>query len=227
MATKAQEITSNEIGDRLNKIAFHFEERDKFRADLTQFSGSDCDPTASNHGELERAIVRIQSEELNILSELFHLHDNVTKYFQVHGLKTSELGVIDNFKPYRVAANYVNTQKHGTRGRNQTSAKLDYHALVYERATAVPSPADKLLDVRSLINFEGKLLESADVIECLIRIWEMFLRHHTEVDVAPFVSRIGAVLARRQGGSVYSARLPDGVIADAKARAIERKHVHI
>jgi hypothetical protein len=65
------------------------------------------------------------------------------------------------------------------------------------------------------------------LIEELVRIWKMFLSNHTEIDVKPFVSRISSVLAQRQGQPVYAAKIPVGVLSDAKDKSDERKHLDI
>lgn len=227
MAKTAQEIVKKDITDRLDTIALHFEERDSLRSQLEQYTVRDHDSKSPKHKDMNRLLALIQIEEIQTLYELVHLLDNVKKYFKIYGLNNVELAVIEQFKPYKVAANFVNVHKHGARGRNKPSAKMDYHALIYNRKSEKPSPEDKLIEVRSLVNFEGVLFESMDIIESLIRIWEMFLRHHTEVEVKPFISRIGAVLAPRRGQSLYSAKLDKGILADAKRQAEERKHINL
>ena len=79
----------------------------------------------------------------------------------------------------------------------------------------------------SLINFEGNLFDSMDLIKSLIRMWEMLLREHTELDIKPLVSSIGTVLALECGKSTYSAKIPSGVIYDAKAQAEQRKNLDL
>ena len=162
-----------------------------------------------------------------LLSELYHLDDNIKKYFKYHQLSETELNVIEQFIPYRIGANFVNTHKHGTRGRSKQSAKIDLYALIQEQKGKKPGPSDKIVGVRSLINVEGALHQSIDIIECLIRIWEMFLRYHTEIDVEPFSLRIGAVFALRSGQSVYSGKVGEQYIAYAKTKDEERKHANI
>jgi hypothetical protein len=199
MANKAQELIDKDIAARLSKIAFHFEERDSLNTNLRCFTVHDCDPAAPTNSDLRRTITRIQTEELSTLYELVHLMDNVTKHYDAYGLAKSELTVVGQFRPFRAAANYVNTHKHGTRGRNKASAKLDYHALIFERTSKMSNPAGKIVGVCSIINFDGKLLQAMDVVESLIRIWELFLRHHTEIDLKPFTDRIAAVFKKHHG----------------------------
>ena len=227
MAKTAQEIVKKDIADRLNKIAFHFEERSSLRSQLEQYTTGDNNPNSPNHKNMNHLVTRIQSEEVSTLYELVHLLDNVKKHFKICGLNNIELAVIEQFKLYKVAANFVNVHKHGTRGRNKPSAKMDYYALVHVRKGKKPGLEDKLIGVRSMINFEGTVFESMELIEGLIRIWELFLRHHTEIDIQPFISRIGAIFAQRQGQSIYSAKLSDGFLADAKRMASERKHMNL
>jgi hypothetical protein len=151
----------------------------------------------------------------------------VPKYFHVCKLDVTKLKEIEEFKPHKVAANFVNVHKHGSRGRNRPNAKIDYEAPIFIQRGNKPESSDKLVDIRSLINFEGVLFDSMEIVEDLIRFWETFLCHHTKIDIKPFVSRIGAVLALREGKSQYSAKIPSGVLDDAKAQADERKHIDL
>lgn len=87
MTTKAQEIVIGEVSARLNSIAFHYEERDRIRAELPNFSVQDHSDANS---ELPRLWKRIENEELSTLYELSHLAENVRKYFDVFGKDKNE-----------------------------------------------------------------------------------------------------------------------------------------
>lgn len=227
MTIKAQQAVKRDIADRLSKIAFHFEERNRIRATFEQCTLGDLFPDSLTAKMLERLLTRVQSEELTTLLELVHLIDNMRKHLNLHQLDATELKVIEKSEPYRVATNFVNVHKHGSRGRNKRSAHIDYTVPILVQKGKKPQLSDKLIDIRSMINFEGDLFDSIDVIEKLIHIWEKFLRDHTEIDLRPFSSRIGVVLQFQHGQAQYSAKMPHGVLVDAKAKADERKHIDL
>jgi hypothetical protein len=228
MATESQETVKRDIADRLSNIALYFETRYSLRPKLEQYTPRDSSPDSKRNKDLRCLLTQIQNEEIHTLYELVHLLDNAKTYYRAFGLNNSELAVIEQFKPYKVAANFVNVHKHGTRGRNKSSAKMEYYSLVYNGMGKKPSPSPeaKLIEIGSFINFEGVLFGSMEIIESLIRIWEMFLRYHTEIDVKPFTSRIGAVFEQR-GKFIYAAKLPEGVLKDAKRMADNRKHLDL
>ncbi|MBL7187316.1 MAG: hypothetical protein ISS70_13425 [Phycisphaerae bacterium] len=228
MASKAEELIDKELADRLDRVAFHFQQRDSIRAELEKCIPSDPSGDPLKDSKIRELVTKINNEEIGMLYELVHLRDNAAKYFKVFQHKLSELDVIDKFKPFRIASNYVNTHKHGTRGGNRPSAKHDYTAFIHARnPEEKPSAKDKVCDVRSMINYEGELFDSVELIESLIRIWEMFLRYHTKHDLSHFVEQISNVFARRQGQTLYSARIPEGVLDDAKVNADARKHLRL
>jgi len=138
MTTKAQQSAKKDISDRLDKIAFHFEEQSRFRVHYDQFIGKDFSPDSPRSKELERFRTRVQSEELSVLIELVHLRDNVIKYFHVHKMDVNKLKKIEKCKPYKIAANFVNVHKHGSRGRNRPVAKIDYETPIFIRKGKKP-----------------------------------------------------------------------------------------
>ena len=227
MANTKEELIDKELADRLVKIAFHFQQREDTRTKLEE-----CDPTGQSVNPMQDQKIgeyatRINNEEVSMLYELVHLKDNVEKYFKVFQQNLSELDVIDKFKPFRVAANYVNTHKHGTRGGNRPSAKHEYTITLHAKPAEEASPTDKVCDIRSMINYEGELFDSVELIETLIRIWEMFLRYHTKHDLSQFIEQINRVFACRKGDWLFSSRIPNGVLNDARIRADERKQFKV
>jgi len=227
MSKSAKEITTKDITDRLDVITLHIEERSSLRLQLEKYCTHDNNPDSPKHEDLKRIRVRVQNEDIRSLYEIIHLLDNVKKYFKVFGLNNKELSVIENFKPYKVAANFVNVHKHGSRGRGKSSAKMDYYTDIYKQEGDKPGDPDTLIDTCGVINFEGVLYQATDIIGSLIQLWSLFLRNHTEIDIKAFVSRVNAIVAPRQGQTTYSAKLPEGMLADAKRQAEERKHINL
>lgn len=225
MATKAQEIVDREVTNRLNEIAFHFKQRDSVRSELESYRREDTaeDPPANKN--IRELVTRMQNEELHILYELAHLYNNINRYFEAYGLNKSELEVVNKFKPFRVASNYVNTHKHGTRGGNRPSAKVDYCVWIFEQEGEKPKASDPICDVASLINYGGELYDCVELIESLIRIWDLFLKYHTHLDIQTFELKIGTVFTRRKDQTLYAGQIPEGVLKDAKIKADERKYL--
>jgi hypothetical protein len=227
MPSVAEELIEKELSDRLEKIAFHFKQRDDIREELEKYSPADPSGDPMKDTKIKDFVTRLQNEEVSMLYELVHLKDNVEKYFNVFRQNIGELDVIDKFRPFRVASNFVNTHKHGTRGRNRPSAKHDYSVLIFSRPSSKPVSEANVVDARSMINYEGEVFDSMELIEVLSRIWEMFLRYHTTHDPTPFVEILNIVYARRKGDGVHSAKLPKGILDDAKRNADARKHLNL
>ena len=227
MARNAKELIDKELTDRLLKVAFHFQQRDNIRAELDKCIPSNKSGDPLTDSKISELVTRIQNEEVNMLYELVHLRDNTEKYFKIFQQNLGELDVIDKFKPFRIASNYVNIHKHGTRGGNRPSAKHDYTVCIHAQNAEQPSAKGTLVDVRAMINYEGDLFDSVELIESLIRIWEMFLRYHTKHDLSQFVGMINSVFARREGKSIYSVKIPNGVLDHAKCNADARKHIRL
>lgn len=227
MTTKAQKIVEKDISDRLNKIAFHFEERFNIRIQFEKFTAADYVFKTSKTEKVKRVLTRIQSEELSLLIELVHLLDNLKKYLKLYQLNMADLRLVEKSKQYIFAANFVNTHKHGSRGRNKPSAIIDYYCPIILQEGEKPKPSDRLLDIRAFINFEGDLFDSVILFEELVQIWMRFLFDHTSIDIKQFQSRINTVLIQTKTGSRYSAKIPTGVFDDAKKKADERKHIDL
>lgn len=220
--SEAQKVHQKEIEDRLDKIAFHFNERDLATTSLQQYSGEDYYLAGENSKQVKRIVDLIHRAEDSALSDV-HLMDNVQKYFRSGNLKQKQLIVLKEFVPYKVAAAYVNTMKHGTAGGGQVSAKADYWCFLFSRQSEKPQPSDPIVGDQAFINFDGRLFAADNIMEALIRIWEMFLRFHTTIDTQPFQNRIGEVLKRRP--AIYSFNIPEGVSKLAKKESDHRKSI--
>lgn len=222
------QVLSEDIIDRLQRIVFHLEERERIRKELPSYSGRDYHERAGEKGKaIARIITRLQVEEIDLLSELTHLLDNVRKYLRASGKDPGELCVVERSRVFRVASNLVNTYKHGTRGRNQKCAKIDYYFMIAERRKEVAEIDDPILDVISIVNLDGELFPAPELIDDLIQIWEIFLRNHTSLDFREFRQKFSALLLRRVGKSLYTAAIPEGIKVHADSLAKARKHLDI
>jgi hypothetical protein len=148
-------------------------------------------------------------------------------YFKISNRNSKEINVIDLFKPYRIAANFVNTHKHGIKGRNAKSAKIDYTVFVFDRKSEKPRAEDTVIGIITILNYDGEVFPTIDLIIDLTRAWDMFLRYHTDIDTESYWEKICKVRARNEGKSVYSAPIPKGVLEDAKRQAQQRKVLDI
>lgn len=158
---------------------------------------------------------------------MYHLGDNVKKYLiKCNGSK--DFKVIENFEPYRWCGNYVNYLKHGSRGKNRPSAVPGYHIECYERKGSKPSVEDKFVDCTFMINIDGRIESGMDIAQRLIDIWFLFLKYHSDIDLADITARINSIRRKEFiGKSLYSAKIPDGILDDAKKQAQERKKLNL
>jgi hypothetical protein len=227
MSKKKETAIETDILNRLKSIAFHYEERDNLNNELMQYTKADLLPKSDRSKDLERLLTRIQNQEIYALYELVHLQDNIKKYLDVFGFRRGEICVVDEFKSFRIAANFANTHKHGVRGRNAKSSKIDYNYFFFERKGCAIAPGDPIIGVEPVINYDGNLNPSRDIILDLIIIWQLFLKYHTKIDIEPFNKNIKSVRARHEVESVYSTPIPKGMIDDAKRLADERKNLDV
>ncbi|MCX6030810.1 MAG: hypothetical protein NT169_16130 [Chloroflexi bacterium] len=223
--TTQEDIYRQEVVDRLDRVAFYLEQREINRSQLESFCGIDSVPTCQKWQSLRNILDRLKSDEEAELAELVHLTDNVERYLGAMNQSRKQLAVVKEFKPYKVAANFVNTMKHGTSGAGQLSTRSDYSTLIMQQKSEVSQPSDTIIDAHNLINFDGVLYQAAELLEVLIRIWWMFLKYHTNLELGFFDKRIGEVLGQRQNLSVYKGSIPAGVLDDAKRKADLRKSI--
>ncbi len=219
-------VIEGEIKERLSFIVSISEELDRLRNDLSRFTQAETHPAPAKNKDLEELLLKIKSQEVSILSELVHLRENIKKHARARGGKTDELKAIDEFKPYRIASNFVNAHKHGTSGY-RPSAKIDYTSFCFERVGRDPSPKDPLIAVTAIINYDGDLRQTEVLILDLMLVWRLFFKYHMEIDVEFFNRRIRAISERIQKSSYYSATVPKGWLVDAKRLSDERKGLDI
>ena len=202
----AQTIYRQEIEERLDSVAFHYKERDTARRHLQIYTGRDLHGTTSKTSDAKQITQRMRSAEISALSELVHLVDNFEKYLGSLGVSCKSLSVITNSKPYKVAANFINTRKHGTYGRGKISAKTDIFTPIFHQTGTEAVEGDYLLDVKAYINFDGDLYMTDKVVDELIEMWRNFIRSHPGINLAAFEQKIREVADKQAGSAVYSAR---------------------
>lgn len=220
-------VIEKEIKERFSSIVSIFEELDELRSNLSKFTLFDTYPAPAKNEKLEKLLFKIKRQEVAILSELVHLKDNTIKYMRVSGRNKAELEVIDEFKPYRIASNFVNAHKHGTSGKNRPSAKIDYSTFYFKQTGSNPAPNDPLIGMSSIINYAGDLRQTEKLIMELMFVWRLFFKYHMEIDVESFNDRIRAVSECIQKTSFYSCVMPKGLLDDAKYLSDERKGLDI
>lgn len=210
-----------EISQRLGRVCFYFEERELLRPDLATYTGRTVESAGG-----KRAVTRIQEADAKLLYEAVHVSDTIAKWLHKQG-RESELEVVQGFRPYTISANLVNVLKHGVRGRNHDCAVIDLWMQVFNRVGDEPAPDDVLLDVRGIVNFNGELFALNDLIEDVLQLWELFLRHHSRLDLTDFRVRVGKVLTSRIGLATYAAQLPPGLKAWAQQESDRRKRLDL
>ena len=222
--SSSADVLRKEVSDRLQEVAFCREEREHLRSRLTKYTGRNL-MDASNE-DAKRALKRIHHFDTTTLQELVHLRDIVGKWFEKQD-RRSELDVVEGFLPYRIAANLANVCKHGIRGKGRECAVVDWEVLCYARKGESPTPDDPLLDVSDLVNFNGHLYPLPELIEDVSQLWEMFLRHHSELKTTEFLRRIGAIHKLKEGLVIYTFTLPSGLDTWAQEQAEQRKKLDL
>lgn len=225
--TKTLNYIEKDILDRLDNIALHYEERDRLNVELSKFTSSDITDHAKKRNDLDRILKRIKNEDIYALYELVHLKDNMGKYLSVLRAIADEINVVDAFRPFRVSANFVNTHKHGVRGKNAKSAQIDYTIFMIAKQGEAQSPSDPIAGVIPVINFDGDLHFSKNYIDDLILVWTLLLVNHTDIDIERFDKSIRATKSRHKAISTYTMPIHEGWLKDAKRMSIERKQLNI
>jgi hypothetical protein len=223
-ASASVEALEAEIGRRLANVAFYLEEREILRQRLAKYTGKTFHDVSNVNAKRDQT--RIRNVETSLLHELVHVTDSVRKWLDKQG-RTLELAVLERFRPYRIGANLVNVLKHGVRGRNQDCAVIEFDFLLFEQAGDVATQDDRLLDVNAFVNYNGELFSLTQLIEDISYLWELFLRHHSQLSFTDFQVRLGRILLSRKGLSTYSARIPAGLEAWAQQEADRRKRLDL
>lgn len=207
------EAVEKDISDRLDRILLHLQQIDILK---TTF-----------YGRLEDDFLHplrrqrdLFSEEISIvLHELVHLSDNIQKWLISNRLDTQELNAIHNFTFYHAASCFVNTRKHGVRGRNKESALADYEIVFKD--------GDKVIDTDLIINYKGEDWQATTLIDDLLQAWELFIRYYTSIDLSEFHHEISKRFASRKMLSTYSAEVGEKCANDLVEKYTERQRYNI
>jgi hypothetical protein len=224
---KAAPIVQADIARRLDGVSLHLAEVEIRRNELKNFSARDLDCSSSSHQSLKRAERLYHDELTHLLSELVHLCDNLKKWLKVNRRSRHALCIVENMRAYRVASCYVNTSKHGVRGRNKTSALADIAPTVLVGDAKAQTANDQILDSMLTINYEGEPWAASELVDDLVQLWELFLRNHTTVDTSNFRVEIGKRLLAQQKLSTYTLPLPEETKAYLKSLSDERRTLDI
>ena len=197
MSKKGLALLAQAVTVRLDKIAFHFKERERLKIELNDFTIKDFDNNAPSNEDLKRSVCRCINEEINALYELVHLYDNITSLINKSKGDILEIKEFAKDPDFRMAANFVNSHKHGPRGKNQKSAYIAFHQEIFIAAKD-GSGADRLLQIKPVINFDGTLKTTDEIIRKLISCWIIFTRKHTEISIANLESEFNVFLEKRK-----------------------------
>lgn len=217
-------VLEEEIRRRLEQAAFYLEEREILRPELTNYTEKTFSDDTNEGAKRNR--MRIRSTETSLIHELVHLNDSVTKFFEKQK-RESELVVIDSFRPYRIAANLVNVLKHGVRGRNKDCAVIEFESVIFSEGKEDDSSGTSVQDVVGFVNYNGELFSLIQLIEDVAQIWELFLRHHSNLPLTEFQNRFGDILLSRKGLTTYSAPMPKGLEEWSKKESKWRKQLDL
>lgn len=223
----SHKFIEKDILDRLSEIALLYEEQDNLFKALKNYTEADTNPSSPKNKDVERLKKLIEINGTHTLYELVHLKDNLEDYIRIIGGDIKELCVVEEFKSYRIAQNFVNSHKHGTRGKNAKTTKIDYTSYIFKGSGDKPSPNDHISQILPIINYEGDVVPITEIILDLIIIWKLFLKNHTNINIESFKNRIEFVRVRNQGNSNYIIPIPKGWRDDAKRLVAERKKLDI
>lgn len=216
-------VVKKDIQDRLKRIELHYQERYNSRDALRKLCGRDAGERTKTY---QRVILTMQVDEDNLLQELYHLGDNVKKYLNKCS-RSRDFKIIESFKPYRWCGNYINHLKHGAKGKKRP-AMPGYQIELFNRKGAKPTVEDKLVDCLFMINIDGCLENEMEIAHRLIDIWFLFLRYHSDINLTDITTSINCIRQKEfVGMSLYSAKIPDGVLNDAKRQAQERRKLDL
>lgn len=228
MNTKTQVALERDIINRLESIIFHMEEIEVYANQLPAYNRSDCEDAKSpKHSDIRKLLTRIQNNEIDALYELVHFADNAKKYFKVSGLDLNKICEIEKNTSFRVAANFVNVHKHGMRGRNAKSAKLDFYYLVYKQIADEKTKHEQLFVVVSVVNYDGRLYPIIDLIFDLAEMWYCVVHNSCKMNLGSVGERISRLEAKLRYISNYSEIFLKHMSKEAVSSAQERKSLDV
>jgi hypothetical protein len=206
--SRTSEVLESEVVFRLKRVMRRIDQMDKLKKTLRSRSEAHIQKDSQGIREL------IFDELDHVLSDLVHLTDNVSKWFRATNQTPDSLSVVEDLTCYRVAACYVNTCKHGSRGKNKASANVVGQLCM--------SVEDKVVAVDLLINFKGEAWTASLLIDELLLIWELFLRSHTDLDISHFRRSVAARIATREDNTRYEVTFEEPFDSDLKEKWNER-----
>lgn len=216
-------VVKQDLQKRLKQIEFCFRKRYECRDAVQKFSAHDSGVRTKEYQDFE---MELELTENNLLQELYHLGDNIKKYLEICN-RIEDKKVIDNFLPYHWCGNYVNHLKHGSKGKKRPAIP-GYQIQFFDRTGLKPTIEDKLVDCAFLINIDGRLEAGMEIAQRLIDMWLLFLRYHSDIDITETIARINSVRRKEfLGKATYTAKIPDGVLDDAKRQAQERRRLNL
>jgi len=217
-------VIKGDIQNRLKRVDLHYDERYNFRDSIRKLSGRDAqERTEAYH----RVILKMQVAEENLLHELYHLGDNAKKYLAKCN-RIDDFKVVESFEPYRWCGNYVNSLKHGSRGKNRPIAMLGYQIEIYDQKGPKRTVEDGIVDCSFMINIDGRLEAGMEIAHQLIDMWLLFLKYHSDIELASVTERVNSIRRKEfLGKATYTAKIPDGVLDDAQRQAQERRMLNL
>jgi len=216
-------VVKQDLHKRLKQIEFYFRKRYEHRGAAQNLCGHDVQARTRKYQDF---VMELQQTENSLLHELYHLGDNIKQYLKICN-RIEDQKVVENFLPYRWCGNYVNHLKHGPKGKKRPVIP-GYQIELFNRKGPKPTLEDKFVDCAFLINVDGCLEEGMEMAQRLIDMWLLFLRYHSDIDITETIARINS--ARRKeflGKATYTAKIPDGVLDDAKRQAQERRRLNL
>ncbi|WP_417380623.1 hypothetical protein [Gimesia sp.] len=207
------DVLAKDITDRLERISIRLDQVDSLQNFFRSKPKTDF-PRILKHKRI------LLSDELTVvLSELYHLSDNVRKFLKANNEDLQQLKFFEDLPCFHAAGCFVNTHKHGIRGRNKTSAFADYEIVIENEG--------KLQFVDLIINYKGNAWQACLLIEDLLQVWEIFIRYYTTIEFPDFRERIGSKFASKASLSTYTCELGESIGQDLERKSTERKQYNI
>jgi crotonobetainyl-CoA:carnitine CoA-transferase CaiB-like acyl-CoA transferase len=120
------------------------------------------------------------------------LRDDVAAYCRAIGKGDSDLAIVDEFNAFRSAK----TITAGCPGSK--------HSYVFvSRAGGGPDGRDSIHDVQFMVELGTRSYQVLELVCDLFQFWEIFLRHHTNLDLQEFSTEIRAGLLGRVRATIF------------------------
>lgn len=211
------DLHKKEISDSIQRSIHNLEEREKIRRRLALFNG---DAMGTNAPGLARELASIETFEDAAIQETVHIIDKVQKLYAALKMNVKDVKRIEKSRQHKVAANYVNTKKHGYSARRGLVSVADFSTALFFKVSSDPKPSDPIIDVVREINFEGEVVPLTPLVVRLLKEWIQFLGNL--VDLKSLVDRLDALtLSHPTHGRTVP--MPESVIREAKRLAAERR----